>query len=74
MVEKVLDILGLDTLVAEMVLGIGLAVLVGNGLALWRHHKGRASPNGHPLRTGRVTFLVTVGVIMVVAGLGSLLR
>jgi len=66
------DILGLDNLVAEMTLGIGLALMVGNGWALWRNNRGAASPTGAPLRTGRVYFLLGVGILMAVAGLASL--
>jgi len=68
------DILGLDTIVAEMVLGLGLALLVGNLLA-WRKHRRGERPAGvtGEFRPGRVRFLSTVGLLMALWGAGSLL-
>ena len=67
------DILGLDTLVAEMVTGLGLALVVGNGLA-WRKHRRGEVPKGvtGEFRPGRVWFLLTVGLLMTAWGVGSL--
>jgi hypothetical protein len=67
------DILGLDTLVAEMVLGLGLALVVGNLLAFRKHRRGErpAGVEGE-FRTGRVWFLTAVGVLMAAWGIGSL--
>ena len=59
-----------DNLLPELVLGLGLALLVGNGLAWWRHRQGR-TPEGveNPqFRRGRVLFLMAVGVVLVVWG------
>ena len=39
------DILGLDTLVAEMIVAVGLALLVGN-LWAWRKHRRGEIPKG----------------------------
>lgn len=63
------DLLGLDSLFAEMVLGIGLALVVGNGWALWKRRQGRR-PEGAvgEFRPGRVAFLMAVGVLMAVWG------
>lgn len=67
----VFDILGLDTLFAEMVLGIGLALVAGNLFALWKHRRGER-PEGSeadaPFRAGRVAFLTVVGVLMAIWG------
>jgi hypothetical protein len=66
------DILGLDDIFAELVLGLGLAILIGNGLALYKHRRGER-PEGveGDFRTGRVYFLMVVGVLMVVWGAAS---
>lgn len=63
------DILGLDSIFAEMVLGLGLALIVGNGLAWWKHRQG-GKPKGveGEFRGGRVVFLMAVGVLMAVWG------
>ncbi len=54
-----IDILGIDTLFAEMVTGLGLALLVGNLLA-WRKHRRGETPRGvqGEFRRGRVVFPV----------------
>ncbi len=68
------DILGLDSLVAEMVTGLGLALIVGNLLA-WRKHRAGETPAGvsGSYRPGRVRFLLVVGVLMTIWGVSSLL-
>lgn len=69
-----IDILGLDTLVAEMVTGLGLALIVGNLLA-WRKHRRGEVPTGveGAYRPGRVRFLLVVGLLMTAWGTASLL-
>lgn len=70
-VPGVLDILGLDTLFAEMVGGIGLALVAGNLFALWKHRRGERPEGAEedaPFRAGRVAFLTIVGVLMAVWG------
>lgn len=69
-----IDILGLDTIFAEMVLGLGLALIIGNGLAWWKHRRGE-KPNGveGDFRPGRVWFLMAVGMLMAVWGTASVL-
>lgn len=64
------EILGLDTLFAELILVLGLALLLGNGFAIWKHRRGEA-PAGADVatfRSGRVAFLMGVGVLMTVWG------
>lgn len=69
------DILGLDTLVAEMVAGLGLALVVGNLLAWRKHRRGeRPAGVGGEFRGGRVGFLLAIGVLMTIWGLGSLIN
>lgn len=67
------DILGLDDIFAELVLGLGLAILIGNGLAVYKHRRGER-PKGveGEFRSGRVYFLMVVGLLMVVWGAASI--
>jgi len=68
------DIFGLDTLVAQMVLALGAALLIGNGYALLMARRG-VRPKGArgELRSGRAVFLTLIGAVMAWWGLGSLL-
>jgi len=68
------DIFGLDTLVAQMVLALGAALLIGNGYALLVARRG-VRPKGAQgeLRTSRAVFLTVIGAVMAWWGLGSLL-
>ncbi len=63
------DLLGLDDIFAELVLGLGLALVIGNGLA-WRKHRRGERPEGveGEFRPGRVWFLGTVGALMTIWG------
>jgi hypothetical protein len=69
------ELLDMDNLLPQLILGLGLALLVGNVLAWWRHRQGRTPPGieGAVYRPGRVRFLVVVGLIMTVWGAVSLL-
>jgi|FLYL01.1.fsa_nt_gi hypothetical protein len=69
------DILGFDTLFAEMTVGLGLALVVGNLYAWWKAHRGEAPEGveGARFRPGRVLFLTGVGVLLTVWGTVSLL-
>jgi hypothetical protein len=74
-VAEVGDIFDFENLLPELVVGLGLALIVGNGLAWWRHQQGRV-PQGvdNPqYRAGRVVFLIVVGVLMTAWGAVSLL-
>lgn len=66
------DVLGLDEIFAEMVLGLGLAILIGNGLAWYRNRRGErpAGVEGE-FRAGRVWFLLVVGLLMTSWGAAS---
>jgi hypothetical protein len=68
------DILGLDSLVAQMVLGLGAALVLGNGFAWFKERRGeRPAGETGQFHRGRAAFLMVVGVLMVAWGLGSLL-
>ncbi len=68
------ELLGLDEILAELILGLGLALIAGNGYAWYRHRRGER-PEGveGEFRTGRVVFLLIVGVLMAVWGSVSML-
>lgn len=68
------DILGLDSLVAQMVLGLGAALVLGNGFAWVKDRRGErpAGESGH-FHRGRSAFLIVVGLLMAAWGLGSFL-
>lgn len=70
------DILGFDSLFAEMTLGLGLALVVGNAFAWWKHVKGEQPEDVEEarFRPGRVLFLGSVGVLLTVWGALSLVR
>jgi hypothetical protein len=74
-VPEVGDIFDFENLLPELIVGLGLALIVGNGLAWWRHRQGGV-PQGveNPqYRAGRVAFLIVVGVLMTAWGAVSLL-
>lgn len=68
------ELLGLDEILAELILGLGLALIAGNGFAWYRHRRGER-PKGveGEFRSGRVLFLIVVGVLMAVWGSVSML-
>ena len=59
------DIFGLDQIFPELILGVGLALIIGNGLAMWKDRKGEP-PDGvkGEFRPGRAWFLIAVGVLI----------
>ena len=60
-----MDILGLDSLFAEMLLGFGLAMVIGNGFAWWKHRRNETPDfEGAEFRPGRVVFLGSIGLFI----------
>lgn len=70
------DIFDFESLLPQLVLALGLALLVGNGLA-WRKHRRGESPDdveNPQFRPGRVVFLSIVGLVLTAWGAVSLFR
>lgn len=63
------DIIGFDLIFPELILGVGLALIIGNGLAMWKHRQGER-PEGvqGEFRPGRAWFLMAVGVLIATWG------
>ena len=64
------ELLDFDNLLPELIVALGLALLIGNGLAWWKHRHGQ-TPEGVDAalyRLGRVRFLMVVGLILLVWG------
>lgn len=68
------DILGLDSLLAQIVLALGAALAAGNGYALVMDKRGK-KPKGEEgeLKRPRAWFLLAVGLVMAYWGLASLI-
>lgn len=70
-----MDILGIDSLFAELTLGLGLAMAGGNAWAMIQNRRGRR-PSGAEgsYRPGRAWFFVAIGLVMVAWGALTLIR
>ncbi|RPI25487.1 MAG: hypothetical protein EHM57_01470 [Actinobacteria bacterium] len=70
----VVDVLGLDSLLAQLILAVGLAMVLGNGYAIYKHRKGEG-PKGAQgeFRPSRAYWLLAVGAVITVWGGASLL-
>ncbi len=64
------DILDVESLLPQLVLALGLALLLGNGAAWWKHRRGEMPPGieDAKYRPGRVLFLSLVGLLLTVWG------
>lgn len=59
------EILGLDVLLAQIMLALGLAMVIGNGFAIWRNARGRPPAGGRgAYRPGRAWFLLAAGALI----------
>lgn len=66
------DILGLDALLGQLMTALGLAMVAGNGFAMWKHARGEV-PEGAEgaYRPGRARFLLVVGLVISIWGLAG---
>ena len=51
------DIFDFENLLPELIVGLGLALLIGNGLAWWRHRQGKTPAESRTPTTGPVVWL-----------------
>ena len=67
------DFLDLDSLLAQLITALGLALVFGNGFAMFKHARGQA-PEGMQgqFRPGRARWLLIVGLLISVWGIASL--
>lgn len=66
----VVDIFDFENLLPELIVALGLALVIGNGLAWWKNRRGE-TPEGVDdarYRPGRVIFLLVVGVLLTIWG------
>jgi hypothetical protein len=70
---SVTDVLGLNDLMAQLILAVGAAMVLGNALAILQHARGK-----HPkavtgeFRAGRASWLLAVGLLITLWGIASL--
>ena len=70
-----MDIFDLDSLVAQMALALGAALVIGNAYALVMARRGLRPVGAQGnLRKGRAWFLLGVGLVITTWSLASLLR
>lgn len=65
-----MDIFDFESLLPELILALGLALLIGNGFAWWKNRRGEAPRDvpGASFRPGRVLFLMLIGSILTMWG------
>lgn len=68
------ELLGLDDLLAQMILAVGAAMVIGNGFAIYQHARGKG-PKGESgeFRAARAWWFVAVGLLITLWGTASLL-
>lgn len=72
--QSVVDILGLNDLLAQLILAVGAAMILGNGFAIYQASRGNA-PKGAEgkFRAGRAWWLLGVGALITIWGFASLM-
>lgn len=72
--QDIVDVLGLDDLLANLILALGAAMILGNGFAIYQHRKGN-KPKGAQgeFRAARAWWLLGVGAVIFAWGLASLI-
>ena len=71
--QSIVDLLGLNDLLAQLILAVGAAMVLGNGFAIYQARRGKA-PKGSEgeFRAGRAWWLLGVGFVIAVWGIASL--
>jgi hypothetical protein len=69
----IVDLLGLDTLLAQMILAVGAAMVLGNGFAIIQDKRGRSPKKMEgEFRPARAWWLLAVGALITIWGIASL--
>lgn len=69
----VVDLLGLNTLLAQLILAVGAAMVLGNGYAIYQNQRGRAPDKvDGEFRASRALWLLGVGALITVWGVATL--
>jgi uncharacterized iron-regulated membrane protein len=72
--QDIVDVLGLDALLAQMILAVGGAMVLGSGYAIYMHRRGRAPAHAEgEFRATRTYWLLGVGVLISAWGIASLI-
>lgn len=67
------DILNLDLLIEQLALALGLAMVLGNGYAIYKNRKGQKPKDEEgEFRPGRAYWLFGVGTLIAIWGAVSL--
>lgn len=67
--QDAVDILGLDSLLAQLILALGAAMVLGNGYAIYMHRRGRVPAKAQgEFRAARAYWLLAVGVVIATWG------
>ena len=70
----VVEALGLESLLAQFVIALGGALVLGNGYAIYKARRGEGPKNVEgEFRAGRAWWLLAVGVVILAWGLVSLI-
>jgi hypothetical protein len=68
------DIFALDLLIKQLALALGLAMVLGNGYAIYKNRKGdKPKDEEGEFRPARAYWLLTVGILIATWGAVSLL-
>ncbi len=68
-----MEVLGLDSLLGQFVLALGLAMVLGNGYAIYQNRRGRKPKDeAGEFRAVRAYWLLAVGVLITIWGAVSL--
>ncbi len=72
--QSVVDILGLNDLLAQLILAVGAAMILGNGFAIYQDSRGKAPKDAEgTFNAVRAWWLFGVGLLIAVWGIASLL-
>lgn len=69
----VTELLGLNDLIAQLILAVGAAMVLGNGFAIYQHRRGKTPARAQgEFRPERAWWLFAVGALITMWGIASL--